>query len=133
MQLSLRAGCPFFRLKANIGAVRLEFARFDVVVEKTREHFVNHFIPQGGVFDRKYDLDAPDEVSRHPIRARQVKLRVPPILEVINAAVLEESAHDADDANVFAQVRNLRPEATNDADHQVNLHTGEGGCGKYFE
>ena len=47
--------------------------------------------------------------------------------------MFEEPADDADDANVFAQVRNPRAQATDAAHDQVDLHAGAGGFVEFLD
>ncbi len=49
------------------------------------------------------------------------------IVEAEDAAVLKESAENADDANVVAHPRDARPQAAEAADDQVDLHAGAAG------
>ena len=126
VELRLRARLTFLGLQADVGAIGLELARFHVVVQEARQDFVHDLVAQGRIFDRKGDLDAADEISRHPISAREINIRVAVVREIIDPAVLEETADDTDDANVFAQARNLGPQTTNAADDQIDLHPGAG-------
>src|SRR6266404_3306363 len=133
MELRLQTRGAFFRLEADVGTIGLKFARFDVIVEKAWEDFVDDLVAQDRVFDWKSDLNAANKIARHPIGAGEIQVRLPGVFEIVDAAVLEKPSHDADDANVFAQVGNLRPEATDAAHDQVDLHSGGRGFVEFFD
>ena len=48
-------------------------------------------------------------------------------MEIVNAVVLKEAADDTDHPNIFAYTWYSRPQATNPAYDQVNLHPGLAG------
>src|SRR4051794_37586124 len=110
VELSLRARLSFFALQPNVASVGLQFARFHVVIQETREDVLHDFVAQDRIFDWKGDLHAANEIPRHPIRARHVKHRLAAVLEIVNAAVLQEAPDNADDADVFAQAWDFWPE-----------------------
>ena len=102
MQLSLRARFLPFRMQPTITSIRLKLARLDAVMQKIRDDFVEELDPQGWRFYRKRNLDPSQKISRHPIRAGQIEIGLPGVFKLIDSAMLEESADDAQDANVFA-------------------------------
>src|SRR5690606_10959237 len=78
--------------------------------------------------DGKHALNAAEEIAAHPVGAADVHFRlVAGVLEVINAAVLQEAAHDAAHPDVLAHPLDAGHEAANAADDQVDLHACSGG------
>ncbi len=90
-------------------------------------------IAQLGRLDRKGDFDPAKKISRHPIGAGEIDFGLPAIFEIIDPAVLEKPADDADDANVIAQARNLRSQTTNPAHDQVDCHFSARRFVKFFD
>ena len=80
------------------------------------------FVAQRRRFDRKSDLDPAIEIARHPVGARQIEIGLAGVLEIVNPAVLEETADNADDADVFTQPGNFRPQAADAPDDQIDFH-----------
>src|SRR5262249_3595343 len=120
MPLRLRALLRSFRAQTTITSVRLQFACFDAVVQEPRQHFLDNEIAQRRCFDWERHFYPAQEVSRHPISARKITLRLAAIFEIINATVLEKTTDDADHANVFAQTGNFRAQTTNAAHDQID-------------
>src|SRR5882724_10716883 len=79
---------------------------------------------QGGVQDREGGLDAAVEVAGHPVGRGQEVLRLSAVLEVVDARVLEIAVHDRDDADVLGEVRDLRAQAADAADDEIDPHAG---------
>src|SRR5437868_3837524 len=127
MPLGLGARFLALGLQASISAVGLEFARLYAIEQKIRQRFLENPIPQSRGRDWPRDLDPAEEIPRHPVGARKKYFRLSGILETVNAAVLEKPADDADDANVFAHLRNLRPQTTNAAHDEIDGDFGAGG------
>src|SRR6266478_9507041 len=63
------------------------------------------------------------QIARHPVGAAQVDLRLAAVLEVIDAAVLEEPAHDTAYADAIADAANPRPQRADAAHQQINIHS----------
>ena len=74
------------------------------------------------MLDRKSDFDTPEKIARHPVGAGEKHLSLTGILKIINPAVLEKTAHNAEDADVFAQAGDFWPQAANAPDDQINGH-----------
>src|ERR1041385_8757668 len=131
MPLGLGAGLLSLWLQPPIRSIGLEFARLHAIEQKIRQRFEEHAIAQRRRSQRKRDFDSAQEVSRHPIRAGKKNFRLPGVLETVNAAVLEKPADDADDADVFAHLRNLGPQTTNPAHNEIDGYFGAGGVVKF--
>jgi hypothetical protein len=97
-------------------------ARLDVVVERHAEHFVDHALLELGIEDRRRDLDAAVEVARHPVGGRQVDERVARVLEVVDAAVLEEAVDDRLDGDVLREAGHTGAQTADAAHAQLHLH-----------
>src|SRR5262249_12302800 len=94
--------------------------------QKRWNDVVNNLIAKRRRLDWKSELDSPVKIARHPVRAGKENPRLPGIFKVENPAMLEKSANDADDTNVFAQTRNLRTQATDPPPDQINGYIGAG-------
>ena len=66
------------------------------------------FCRPSGDSHREEELDAPVEVARHPVGAREVDLLVAAVPEVEDARVLEEAVHDRDDLDRVARALEAR-------------------------
>ena len=117
--------CPRFlslRFEAAITSVRLELARFHAVEQKVGQDFFNDPVPQSRRLDRECDLDAAQEISRHPIGAGEKDFRRARIFKTINPAVFQETADDAHHPNILAQSRHFGAQATNAPHDQVDRY-----------
>ena len=85
----------------DVTSVALEMTCLGFVPEVNRENVLEPG-RELGVLDGEENLDAAIEIARHQVRAAQIDLFRAAIPEVVNAAVLQESAHDAGDADVLA-------------------------------
>ena len=63
------------------------------------------------------------QIARHPIGAAQVDFRLAAVLEVKDAAVLEEPAHNTAHADAVADAANPRPQRADAAHEQFNVHS----------
>jgi len=72
------------------------------------------------VKNREDHLDAAVKVAGHEIGAPKENKRIPPVGEDIDAAMFEETVHDASNCDVFAESRYTGPEATDSADEQLD-------------
>src|SRR5437016_14430296 len=97
MPLSLGTLFRPLRFQPPIGSIGLQFSRFDTIVQKTRKHLVDDLIAQCRVFDGERQFNAPEKISRHPIRAGKKHSGLAGILKIKNPAVLYEAADDAND------------------------------------
>ena len=62
----------------------------------------------------------------HEIRAAQEDLLVPAIPEIVDAAMLEKSTNNTDDADRLAQAGNAGSEAADPPNDEIDLDTGLG-------
>src|SRR5690606_6513550 len=67
------------------------------------------------VQDREHDLDAPKEVSVHPIGAGTVDLLVAIVVEVVATGMFEEAADDGAHPDALRNSGNARTQAANSA------------------
>ena len=72
------------------------------------------------VENRKNHLDAAVKVAGHEIGAAKENEWIPPVGENVDAAMFEETVHDASNRDVFAESRYTGPEATDSADEQLD-------------
>ena len=72
------------------------------------------------VENREDHLDAAVEVAGHEIGAAEKNEWIPPIGEDIDAAMFEETVHDASDLDVFAQSRDAGAEAADPAYEELD-------------
>ena len=80
------------------------------------------------VFHREHDLDAAEEISGHPVRASEQDFRVACVLEVKNAAVLQELVYHTGYSNALRQSRNSGPQAAGSPNHQLDTYSGTRGA-----
>ncbi len=85
---------------------------------------MHHAVAEQWVLKRKQDFHALVQIARHPVGAAEVDLRLAAVLEVKDAAVLEEPAHDAAHADAVADATNPRPQGANATYEQIDLHAG---------
>src|ERR1043165_9543514 len=133
MPLCLYARLRSFGLQSSVSATRLKLARFYSIVQEAWKHFVDDLGAQRRVLDRKRQLDAPVEISWHPLCARKEDPGWTCIYEIKNAVVFEKPPNDTDDANVFAQVRNFGTQTTDAADDEIDGYLCAGRFVKFFD
>src|SRR3546814_8760965 len=83
------------------------------------EHLVQYLVVDGRIFDRDHIFDAPVEVARHPVGARDIEFRAlvrqrRAAREGPDAAMLEEAADDRLDADRLRQTRHAGTQAAED-------------------
>src|SRR5437879_3062730 len=122
LPLRLPARFRTFRLQSTVGAIRLQLARLHTIVQDRWNHVVNNLIAQCRRLDRERDFDSSEEISRHPVRARKVNQRISSVFEIVDAAVFEKAANNADDANVLTEIGNLRTQTTDAPHDQIDSH-----------
>ena len=111
-------------MRPPVIAIGLEYARLRRVGQVGGKDFVLEPCAELRVFDRKEDLAALEEVARHPVRAAAVDVLFAAVREVEDAAVFQEPAHDAADADVLAETLDAGPQRADAAHHQIDLHAG---------
>ena len=72
------------------------------------------------VENRKNHLDAAVKVAGHEIGAAKENEWIPPVGENVDAAMFEETIHDASNCDVFAQSRDTGAKAADPADEELN-------------
>src|SRR5262245_25936804 len=122
--MALRLGMRLrsFWFQPAIDYVGLQLSRLGAVVRETWQHLVADLIARYRDFDRERELDAPEEISRHPIGAGKEHSGLSGILKIKNAAVFKKTADDADDTDILAQVRHFWPQTTDASDDQIDGH-----------
>src|SRR5215831_14136498 len=120
MQLGLRPRFRPLRMQTPITPIRLEFPGLDAVVQKIRQNFVDHLLTQWQRLHRERQFDASQKIARHPIGTGKIKIRLPIVLEEKNAAVLQESADNADYPNILAQPRNFGTQTANATHDEID-------------
>src|SRR6266700_1703809 len=102
-------------------------------MNKLRQKPIDNFVTQVRLLDRKRNFDAPVKIARHPIGAGKKHLPLTGVLQIVNPAVLEKSAHNAEDADVFAQAGDFWPQAANASDDQINGHVCAGSFVEFLD
>ena len=82
---------------------------------------LNDFLFCRFVFNGGKQLDTAHEVSRHPIRTRNIHLRSV-VFKIKHPRVFEVFAHDRDDADIVAHPFDARFEAADTAHDQIHFH-----------
>ena len=108
--------------QALVGPVGEQHSRLRIVRQLTKENFVADAPLVDLVFDRKDHLDAPLEVSWHPIGAAEKNLVVAAVAEIVDPRVLEKPPDDRSDADVLTDPRNAGAQTTNSAHQKIDLH-----------
>src|SRR5687768_5180704 len=96
---------------ADIRAVGAQIPALRLVLEIGAHDLVLHLLMDGRIVDRHHGLDAAVEIARHPVRRRDVDLRLRrgqtvPVTEARDTAVLEEPADDALYTDILRQAGN---------------------------
>src|SRR5215472_10158844 len=103
-------------------AIGAEQAGFAVVCEIGRQNLLRDALAQGWILQREEHLDTLIQIARHPVRAAQINLRLAAVLEIKDAAVLQEAAYDAAHANPAADAAQAWHQGALPANNQVNFH-----------
>src|SRR5947209_16218460 len=117
--LAIEGGFPWFGLYIYIAPIRLQFAGVDRIIQVGLQDMLANGYAQEGVFDGKECFDPVIEIALHHVGASQVDLRVPVIAKVEDAAVLQETPHNASNANIVANARKTRAQAAYTTDDQA--------------
>src|SRR6185437_10827780 len=83
-----RARDPAARLPSLVVAFGVHLPGLAVVREIGLEAFLDHALLRPAVEDRKAQLDAPEEIAPHPVRAGQIEVIGPAVQEVKDARML---------------------------------------------
>src|ERR1700721_2994004 len=90
------------RARPRIATVCAEWARSARVREIGGQNLVADALVMLRVLQRKQHFHTFIEVSRHPVRASQIKIGLPSVFEVKNPAVLQKPSDHAAHANTAA-------------------------------
>src|SRR5262249_40859771 len=125
----LLAGCGLY---ARRGAVRQELPALLIVLEIGHHDLVEHLLVHGHIEHGAEHLDATVEGAGHEVGGGDVDggLRMRQRMagpEAIDPAVLEEPTDDRLDTDAIGQSRYSRPQATDAAHDQIDLHAGARG------
>src|SRR5689334_15978393 len=108
------------------GAVGEKFPALLVVMHVGHHDLAHDLLMHGRVLDRDQGLDAAMQVARHPVGGSDIdpgaRMRqAVACAEADDAAVLEEAADDALDADILGETRNAGPQAADAAHHEIDL------------
>src|SRR5882724_13330398 len=117
------------RRQSFIALVRMQRPALSVVVEISLHDLIENLLMHRRVLDRDQRFDPPIEVTRHPIGRRDEdqgsRRREPmPRPEAYNPGMLQETADDALDGNVFRKALDPGAQAAHSADYQGNRDAG---------
>src|SRR5262249_45978946 len=104
----MAGGAAVARPAGDVGPVRLHRPRAATRRPLGVEHGPQ-LLAQRGVLDRNDHLDAALEVPLHAVRRADQELLVAPVVEVVDAGVLEEAADHADDADGLGELGHAGP------------------------
>jgi hypothetical protein len=108
---------------AAICAIALKFARLRVVHQINRLDRIPMVPFESRVLDWKERFDTPIETAIHQVGAPQVNLLDAAVGEVVDLAMLQESANDAPHPNRLAHTWSPRAQTTHATNDQVDLYT----------
>ena len=112
---------------AGVGAVGVHVASFDDFGEIRVEDFIANVADELRVLHGEGKFDAAIEVAGHHVGTAEIDLFFASIVEVEDAAVLEEAADDAGDADIVADSGHAGAKAADAADEEIELDPGLGG------
>src|SRR2546421_12505971 len=92
------------------------------------EAFADDAALESGVEHREAELDAPEEIARHPVGAREVHVLGAAVLEIKDSRVLEEAPDDRAHADVVRQSLDARAQRADAAHDEIDLHAGARSC-----
>ena len=95
---------------AGVGKVGFESFGDDACLEFRVEYGKRHF-------------NAAKQISAHPVRAGEIDVLFPVVLEIPYAVMLEKSADDGAHANTIRNPFDPRTQAASAADYQIDLDT----------
>src|SRR5260221_486752 len=126
-EIGMRAKRLVVQRRAGIGAFAVEEPALGRILEVGDHDLVEHLTMDGWVLNRHQGLDAPVEIARHPVRRGDEDLGVVgwqlvAVGEADDAAMLEEAADDALDADILGQAGHPGPQAADAADDEVDLN-----------
>src|ERR1700722_4951280 len=110
------------RARPRIRAMRSKNARLACVRQIRGKNLVADALAMLRVFQRKQHFHAFVKVSRHPVRASQVDIRLSSVFEIENSAVLEKPPDDTSHVNPAADTAEFRHQGALAAHDEINLH-----------
>ncbi len=117
---------------AVIDAGGIQQPALGLVIEVGDHDLLEHLLMHGGVLDGHERLNAPIEVSGHPIGGGNEDLGFAgrhglAVGKGDDPGVLQIASDDTLDTDVFGKPRNAGPQAANPPHHQIDLHPGAAG------
>jgi len=109
---------------ADVDSVGLLEAGLDGVCEAGGKDFVEDACAGGEVADWEGDFASLEEIAGHPVCGAEIDFVAAAVGEVEDAGVLEETADDGADADVFRQALDAGAEDGEAADDEVDLDAG---------
>jgi len=121
-QALVRRADNSFRLALDPRTIGAELPRLAIVLEVRVQQCAKSLMERG-LLDRRDGFHATVEIARHPVGRAKIELFGAAVGELPEARMLEEPTDDADDANVVAHARQLRPQTADAAYNEVDLDT----------
>src|SRR4029079_3507948 len=121
----LRLPSPFAQALArvDIRSVSLQETSFCRIGQVHLQNRMTDPISQKSVPNRTQHFNALIKIARHPVGASGIDLFRPAIEKIIDAAVLQEAAHDTAHTNAAAYPTNTGAQSTNSTDDQIDLYS----------
>src|SRR5215211_2231284 len=110
-----------------VRAVGFENLGVSGIAQIGRQNLLDDLGPMPRIFHRKEDFDSPVEIALHHVRTAEVNLLVASVVEMIDAAVLEEPPYDAPRPDRLTPARNTGPQAAHASHDEIDLDTGNRG------
>src|SRR6185295_12487017 len=102
-----------------VAPVGPQTAGLHVVSQAHIQHFFLQMFPESWVLDGRNQLDAPVQVSLHPIRTANVDVFFASVKEIKDPAVLQESSDDTGHGDGVRQSRHSGPQRAHAANQQI--------------
>ena len=116
----------------RVGGIRAQFAQLGGVV-KAHVYVFQYVVANALAVNRPGNLHALVQVARHQVGAAQVYRAVVGRAEAVDAAVLEQPAHDGNDAHVVGGALHLGHQAADAAHEQRYVHARLRRLGNLFD
>ena len=112
------------RAGPGVAACGLKPASFSGVGQVSGEDFVANALAELGILDGKENFNAGVKIALHPIGATEIKIGLPAIFEIEDAAVFEKTADDAEDADTAADTAQAGDKSALAANDEINFDAG---------
>ena len=119
-------------LERGVFQVVFQHAQFSGVGKRDIQILVNAFL-QLGVIDGPSDFYALFHVACHQVGAREIELAIIARTESVDAAVLQQTANDGNNFNVFGIAFNTGNQTRNAANEQRGFNASLGGFGNFVD